>query len=164
MSHVVLAQRGGDPQLVERIHEVVSVDAVVFPATTSSFRETVELPDSWEAFVEQFDAAQTELTQLREQLQDARADRVRLQEQLAELTRRNRIRDELRAAGLPEFAITPAFEGQLEHIENDLLRHRLIAERVELSRRLRPSVPASQSRQHGQNASDDAFIRAVRAK
>jgi len=34
MSHVVLAQRGRDPQIVERIQDVVSVDAVVFPATT----------------------------------------------------------------------------------------------------------------------------------
>jgi hypothetical protein len=36
MSHVVLGQRGRDPQVIERIHDVVSVDAVVFPATTSA--------------------------------------------------------------------------------------------------------------------------------
>lgn len=39
MSHVVLAQRGTDPTSIERIHDVVSVDAVVFPATTRGFRE-----------------------------------------------------------------------------------------------------------------------------
>lgn len=33
MSHVVLAQRTADRASVERIHDVVSVDAVVFPAT-----------------------------------------------------------------------------------------------------------------------------------
>lgn len=45
MSHVVLAQRGRDPQTVERIHDVVSVDAVVFPATTHGLRESAEFRD-----------------------------------------------------------------------------------------------------------------------
>jgi len=40
MSHVVLAERSRDGATVERIVEVVSVDAVAFPATTSSFRES----------------------------------------------------------------------------------------------------------------------------
>jgi hypothetical protein len=39
MSHVVLAERNSDGTVVEKIHEVVSVDAVVFPATTQTFRE-----------------------------------------------------------------------------------------------------------------------------
>lgn len=40
MSHVVLAERSRDGATVERIVEVVSVDAVAFPATTSTFRES----------------------------------------------------------------------------------------------------------------------------
>ncbi len=58
MSHVVLAQRGVNPQIVERIHDVVSVDAVVFPATTNGFHESDQsaLPGSWEALIEQIDA------------------------------------------------------------------------------------------------------------
>lgn len=58
MSHVVLAQRGTNPQIVERIHDVVSVDAVVFPATTNGFHESDQsaLPGSWEALIEQIDA------------------------------------------------------------------------------------------------------------
>jgi hypothetical protein len=40
MSHVVVVQRSADGQLVERILDVVSVDAVMFPATTT-FREEV---------------------------------------------------------------------------------------------------------------------------
>jgi hypothetical protein len=39
MSHVVLARRSEDGSVVEKIHDVVSVDAVVFPATSTSFRE-----------------------------------------------------------------------------------------------------------------------------
>lgn len=59
MSHVVLAQRGSNPQVVEHIHDVVSVDAVVFPATTNGFHESDQtaLPGSWEALIEQIDDA-----------------------------------------------------------------------------------------------------------
>ncbi len=58
MSHVVLAQRGSNPQIVEHIHDVVSVDAVVFPATTNGFHEADRgtIPGSWEALIEQIDA------------------------------------------------------------------------------------------------------------
>lgn len=44
MSHVVLAQRTAGSGAVDRIHDVVSVDAVVFPATTKTFRESLEGP------------------------------------------------------------------------------------------------------------------------
>lgn len=40
MSHVVLAQRSVDGAVVERIEDVLSVDVVVRPATTSTFRES----------------------------------------------------------------------------------------------------------------------------
>jgi hypothetical protein len=42
MSHVVLAQRSVDGGIVERIEDVISVDVVVRPATTSTFRESEE--------------------------------------------------------------------------------------------------------------------------
>jgi len=44
MSHVVLAQRSIDGATVERIEDVISVDVVVRPATTSTFRESEEGP------------------------------------------------------------------------------------------------------------------------
>lgn len=44
MSHVVLARRNRDGTLVEQIDEVISVDAVVFPATTANFREQTSPP------------------------------------------------------------------------------------------------------------------------
>lgn len=60
MSHVVLAERGADRTVVEKIHEVVSIDAVVFPATTSSLRENHhEAAEPWagslEAWLAKFD-------------------------------------------------------------------------------------------------------------
>lgn len=63
MSHVVLAERGRDKTVVETIHDVVSVDAVVFPATASTFRESqqhwpaVLVPDSFEQILAEVDAA-----------------------------------------------------------------------------------------------------------
>jgi hypothetical protein len=40
MSHVVLAERSADGTVVERIQDVLSVDVVVRPATTQTFRES----------------------------------------------------------------------------------------------------------------------------
>ena len=63
MSHVVLARRNADNTIVEKIEEVVSVDAVVFPATASTFREQqwrrpIEVrPGSIESVLELIDAA-----------------------------------------------------------------------------------------------------------
>ncbi len=48
MSHVVLAERGKTDGAVARIHDVVSVDAVVFPATTTTFRESLDSSESGE--------------------------------------------------------------------------------------------------------------------
>ncbi|MFN3161569.1 MAG: hypothetical protein ACE37I_19835 [Rubinisphaera brasiliensis] len=64
MSHVVLARRSHDRQLVEAIEEVISVDAVVFPATTQSLREQTDageeqperLPGSFEETLALLDA------------------------------------------------------------------------------------------------------------
>ena len=40
MSHVVLAERSDNGLQVEKIHDVISVDAVVFPATAATFQES----------------------------------------------------------------------------------------------------------------------------
>ena len=44
MSHVVMAERSRDGETVERIHDVISVDAVVNPATTTTFHESISIP------------------------------------------------------------------------------------------------------------------------
>lgn len=46
MSHVVLAKRSNDGATVEKILEVISVDAVAFPATTKTFREGTNRPQT----------------------------------------------------------------------------------------------------------------------
>ena len=73
MSHVVLARRSADKTKVEKIEEVISVDAVVFPATTSTFQEQVSdtqsesIPNSFEAAVVAVDAAILESAVLQQQ-------------------------------------------------------------------------------------------------
>jgi hypothetical protein len=171
MSHVVLVERGGDPRVIERIHDVVSVDAVLFPATTQGLRESVpDTPEAWEALAEQFDPAlAAHLRQLRADLHSARETRDQLQRQLADhereaaqRLRRARIARELQAAGLPDFADTPAFREQLEQLDDEAARHRLIAERTALARRCRPQTPASESRQGRSAEGDAAFVHAIR--
>ncbi len=49
MSHVVLAQRSTDGTTVETIRDVVCVDAVMNPATTITFRESIASPLSFGA-------------------------------------------------------------------------------------------------------------------
>jgi hypothetical protein len=173
MSHVVLAQRGSDPQVVERIHDVVSVDAVVFPATTQSFRESAPTsPKEWEALAEHFDPTLAEhLREVTAELQSARGERDRLQEQLTSRQRddERRVRSELiaselQSAALPDVAITPAFREQLEQLDDSAARQRFIAERAELVRRCRPQPPASQPRSPRAIAVDDLFVRAIRGE
>lgn len=55
MSHVVLAEKSADGKTVNKIHDVISVDAVAFPATTDSFQESEQLLQP--ALVEQLVAA-----------------------------------------------------------------------------------------------------------
>src|SRR5690606_29164537 len=52
MSHVVLAERSQPDGTVDRIHDVVSVDAVVFPATTRTFRESHEATATTEGAID----------------------------------------------------------------------------------------------------------------
>lgn len=172
MSHVVLVERGSDPAVIERIHEVVSVDAVLFPATTSSLRESLpDTPEGWETLAEQLAPHLAEhLRQVQSALEQARRECTQLQAQLARheqaearQTRRAHIAHELRAAELPAFADTPAFREQLEQIEDATARRRLIAERVALARRCRPVTPTSQARPGPAGVGDDAaFVQLLR--
>ena len=59
MSHVVLAQRSADGLLVEAIAEVISVDAVVFPATTRTFRESRDSHEPSEPHPAETNSAET---------------------------------------------------------------------------------------------------------
>jgi len=156
MSHVVLAERGSDGMVVERIHDVISVDAVVRPATTTTFRESVGVQaDGAVAAFEQAAALRVE--------RDVLAARVTLLErQQGEHARRSAVLRLVAASGLPEFAVTPAFVEQLAAVE-EACRVQLIAERRELVTRCSAAGPRSAERR-GSEAQDStaAFVAAIR--
>lgn len=155
MSHVVLAERAAAGGQVERIHDVVSVDAVVFPATTRGFREQFD-DDGESATVEE----------LRREISDLRAERQVLEAQCARLQADERDRQAdlevtrlLTAAGLPAELVTEGFRRQLAAADEGK-RRELIAERAELGRRLAARVPASLGRGR-EGVTDDRWIARV---
>ena len=88
MSHVVMAVKSADGAVVEKICDVVSVDAVIHPATTTTFRESVAdatpaSRDAGEALTTT--AADQGVAQLLEQL---RADVQQLRIQCESLTQK----------------------------------------------------------------------------
>jgi hypothetical protein len=170
MSHVVRARRGSADGPVEQIDEVVSVDAVVFPATTRTLRESAsradesidvpgdpsdeercELHTRFQQLLDERDALRSELRQLREQ-QQVDQDERRLQQQLA-------------AAGLPAGAVTDLFRDQL-HRADERQRAELIAERRALLDAARRQPPLSVERQRGEASclSNATFITAIRRR
>jgi hypothetical protein len=169
MSHVVRARREAENGPVAQIDEVVSVDAVVFPATTRTLRESasradesnevphepsddeLELRTRLQRALGERDALRSELQTLREQ-QRAEQDERRLQQQLA-------------AAGLPAGAVTDLFRDQLRRAD-DRQRAELIAERIALVDAARRQPPLSVERHSSDAArlSNAMFITAIRRR
>lgn len=158
MSHVVLAERGGDGTVVERIHDVISVDAVVGPATTTTFRESIDPTTGDEA------PAIELLAGLRAE-RDRLAARVAvLERQQADADHRLAIERELTGSGLPEFAVTPAFIEQLRGAD-EAGRVRLIAERRALIGRCTSAAPRSFERNDTDSRDvTSAFVMAIRGR
>ena len=175
MSHVVLAERAADGRSVQRIQEVISVDVVVNPATTSTFQESLaelEKPASvahndtgpTAALLDpraHFDQLEAELSQLREQ-------RDQLQTQLAQLQREQRSRqfDELLAeSGLPSFAIDADFRDRIFAAPTLEQGRTLIQERAQLLQRFRQSAPHSHQRHTDHPHTDrNAILAAIKQR
>jgi len=145
MSHVVLAQRSTDGTTVESIRDVVCVDAVINPATTQTFRESLD------------PAVSAEITRLEEHLLTARLECDHLREQVATLQtrtllaeRRTDLHKLLSAAQLPASALTPTFLQQLEQAPTPELRRELLHDRQQLCEQHRPRHPLSWERSSSQ--------------
>jgi hypothetical protein len=106
MSHVILAEKNADGSVVEKIHEVVSVDAVVFPATTKSFQEQHGAAGQRGSLQENLAWLTSERTTLEQQV-------ARLQNELSQLSLRREVEQMLDQAHLPPQAVTDLFRGQL---------------------------------------------------
>lgn len=164
MSHVVLARRSADRKQVESIEEVVSVDAVIYPATTASFRENYEgvEPDPVLDSEEKIRRLQSERDCLQEQLSAAEAERDRLQEQM----RRSGARQKMLAeSGLPDYALTDEFREQILNAETDEACRKLIRDRLAVIQESRQRTPFSRIRRTENHSapSDQQIVSLIRA-
>lgn len=162
MSHVVLAQKSADGKIIEKIHEVVSVDAVVFPATTKTFHE--QQTGAGESLAESI----TRLTEERSLLEGHIA---RLRTELAELQSLREVETLLDDSRLPSAAVTDLFRKQLLAAPNAEARRTLLAERRLLIESLSrgSSQPLSQERRDDPSRfptgpTDDQLITALRRR
>lgn len=157
MSHVVVAARSADGSTVEEIRDVISVDAVIHPATTTTFSESSQEPeaaDTVTALKRECEQLQTELEALRRECQQLRT--------------RESVRQMLAASGLPAEAITECFERQLIQAESAAVRQQLIQDRASLISgrpRERPkAISLSRSRSVSPDRTDDEFLRVLRRR
>jgi hypothetical protein len=177
MSHVVLARKNADQTVVEAIQEVVSVDAVVFPATTAGLRsESFEEPPADRSTIAAEDRPASH-DEVAEEAARSRPDsellieRSRLEQQLAglrreiaELESRREVERLLDEAALPSEVISEIFRQELRDCAP---QHRLelIRERRRLVHRLQTRLPMSRARSaddSAESAANHRFIAAVR--
>jgi hypothetical protein len=150
MSHVILARKSSDGAVVERIHDVISVDAVVFPATTSGMRESQE--DDCEPASEEIGRITKERDEWREKCEALEIEIARLN-----------VERELAESNLPAFALTEAFRAQLNAATDPRQRSRLIAEQRDFLLRARQRAPCSRGRRAADDADADVTRRFVQA-
>ncbi len=159
MSHVVLAERSTDGRKVHRIEDVISVDVVVNPATTSTFQESSLSPLDEQASQSEHDEADT-IQHLQTELARITTERDQLQQQLQSLHGEQRSRELdrlLQEAGLPEIALDSDFRERLAHASLPV-RQSLIQERQQLVRRLSALAPRSHSRSSAAPGADKAQL------
>ena len=172
MSHVVLAERAGDDGSVSRIHDVVSVDAVVFPATTTTFRESQEQSYDEQAPEDcsQSGSEATANSNLEMQLQQLLIERDELLARLDEVQSRQALANNeqmvdnlIRESGLPTYAATDTFRKQLSDAD-EAQRRDLLQERITLIEASRAHPPLSHERatRSQSKTTDDVFVAAIK--
>lgn len=175
MSHVVLGVKGDDGETVERIEDVVSVDAVAFPATTRTLRESAE----GAAQEEEAESARDELGEenlaegeteklvrgLRAERDELRREVECLQEQRKRNEVARRVLEMLESSGLPREGVSEVFRQHLLKLGDEGECRGLIADRRELFERLQRRGVRSEERGGIRRSSDEAaFIAAIRTK
>lgn len=159
MSHVVLAERSTDGRKVHRIEEVISVDVVVNPATTSTFQESSISPVDEQSSQAEHDEVGT-IQHLQSELTRITTERDQLRQQLQSLHGEQRARELdrlLQEAGLPEIALDSDFRERLAQASLPA-RQALIQERQQLVRRLTALAPRSHPRSSVVTGTDNAQL------
>lgn len=166
MSHVVVAERSADGKTVERIHDVLSVDAVTNPATTTTFRESASFAPTRPAAPPDDD-----LQLLRGELATLREERRRIEEkftgianQLEELRGKLQVQHLIDTSNLPREAITAELRLQLESLPNDQSRRRLLHSRSQLHRPQTHPRSNERSLNSTSASNDELFLTALRRK
>lgn len=162
MSHVVLARRSADGAIVEQIEDVISVDAVINPATTTTFHEQSNDDGlALSAVVVERDAYRSRI----EQLETEVARLSTFETELVERRRDQAIQQLLESAHLPSSAVTGEFRYLLRSAPDDEFRRLLIADRRKLCEQSRPLPLLSHNRAHRSEALSDAgFVNVIRQK
>lgn len=131
MSHVVLAERSPDGKSVQRITDVISVDVVVNPATTTTFSES-SLTNPEEAHQEEISEATAKLATISAERDSLLAEVHRLKKNLVELENREAVRQLVSNSGLPREAVSECFQRQLLQAATPVLREQLLQDRLML--------------------------------
>jgi hypothetical protein len=177
MSHVVLARRSADGAVVESIEDVVSVDAVINPATTTTFREsTASQGDSWlrtDLPASDPTPESNELSLARSQVAALSAELATLRDELASLAtqREQEVHSQrmdalILESHLPDYALTPHFRQLLAAAPDDSARRSLIQERLDLLHRAARHPPHSTLRRTRDTPATTtaAFLAAVKRR
>lgn len=163
MSHVILARKNSDGTVVEKIHDVISVDAVVFPATTAGFREQTDGEPASDVETAR-EATARQLEELRGELDRVIAERDELQRQCDELAAeavQHDIDHQLVAADLPNEVITTGLRERLRAAPDSQSRSRLIAEHRQLVLHCRQRAPCSRLRSSPGDDRDASVLRQI---
>ena len=166
MSHVVLAERSRDGKRVDAIKDVISVDAVVNPATTTTFRESLDDRHETSDGDAQLQAEISALTTEREQLRQELAE---LKDQLCQHEQQRAVETLLQESQLPLEAVSESFLRQLREASGEQLRRELIQDRQALLalRTVPPAPGAAQSQTRcasPQTPGDDEFVHLIRKR
>lgn len=164
MSHVVLARRSPDGALVEHIQDVISVDAVVNPATTQTFRESADGPLSQDASPSEISNLKSQITSLTAERDQLRAALHSLEHQREQDVRDQRMDALLSESRLPAWAVTDRFRQALRAAPDDAARGDLIRERLDLLTRAARHPPNSADRTAATPSPDAPFIAAIKRR
>lgn len=173
MSHVVLAQRSADGTTVESIADVISVDAVINPATTTTFRESTDPASTFETPADSpaprpsdsVAGSAPELAAVTRQLHTLESRLAVLELQREQEVHAQRMDALLSSSNLPDYALTPRFRQLLADAPTDADRHDLIRERADLLEHVSRLSPCSQPRTSDDTRlSTNAFLHAIKRR
>jgi hypothetical protein len=148
MSHVVLAEKSADGATVTAIHDVVSVDVVAFPATTTTFREQQSATGTLEAAQSQLQAARATIASY-----EAQDQQRRISEWIAQ-------------SGLPEFALTSGLTELLREAQTEGAAKQYLQDQLNVLAMAQRQRPQSWSRLNSgandETTSTRAFVAALK--